>query len=136
MTKKAKTTKKTATKATTRNRIDWAKFFKLCQDGLTNQEVADRMGYTLDKNSDDPLKPIRAMRSRAQTVGVRIEGKLQKLHAPRSGSVEKKAKAKAAKPAKKPKAAKAAKRSSEKVIHALDRQMKEKAKENVEAATA
>lgn len=85
MTKKAKKAAKT-TKASTRRTLDWKKFFTLCERGLTNAEVAEQMGFKLDKDSDDALKPIRAMRSRAQTIGVRIDGKLTKLHAPKSGS--------------------------------------------------
>jgi hypothetical protein len=105
MTKSKKSANKARTRKQTRRSIDWKKFFKLCQNGLTNAELAEAMGYKLDKSSEDALKPIRAMRSRAQTVGIRIDGKLTKLRAPKSGT---KKPAKVAKPKKerKPKVAK------------------------------
>lgn len=87
-TKKAKTTK--------RNKIDWKLFFKLIQAGTSNEKIAERMGVRIDTKSADPYKPIRAMKSRAKTVGINIDGQLTKL---RVGKVKNAApKPKAAKP--------------------------------------
>src|SRR3954465_5932503 len=100
--------KKSARKAA-RNPINWTKLFTLVRKGLSNAEIAKAMGVKLDPKSPDSLKPVRAMVSRAKTVGVRIDGKMCRLHVPKDrnrSDAEPKAR-KVAKPAKQKPARKA-----------------------------
>ena len=73
----------TKTKKATRKHIDWQKFFTLVQNGTSHEDIAKKMGIKLDPKSPDPLKPIRALKSRAKTMGARINGEIRKLRVPK-----------------------------------------------------
>lgn len=84
--------KKQSTKK--RSNIDWKTFFSLVQHGHNNAHIANKLGIHIDKKSADPYKPIRAMKSRAKTVGVTINGETVKLKMSKAAKQKPKPKAK------------------------------------------
>src|SRR5689334_19948138 len=71
-----KTKKATTQKQRGRRRTDWALFLRLCNEGRTNEQIAERMGWPVSPKSKDAFKRVRAAKSLARTRGVKIAGKL------------------------------------------------------------
>lgn len=75
-----KTKTSTTKKHQKRQKTDWSLFFKLCKEGKSNEEIAAKLGWKLDPKSTDPTKRVRAAKSLARTKGIRVDGKLVRLH--------------------------------------------------------
>ena len=75
-----KSKKSATTKKTKRQRTDWALFFRLCKEGKDNEHIAKALGWHIDPKSADPYKRVRAAKSLARAKGIKVAGKLVRLH--------------------------------------------------------
>lgn len=63
-----------------RQKTNWALFFRLCKEGRSNEQIAKAVGWPIDPKSADPYKRVRASKSIARTAGIKVDGKLVRLH--------------------------------------------------------
>jgi hypothetical protein len=76
-----KKSKKSATqKKEKRQKTNWPLFFRLCNQGKDNEDIAKALGWHVDPKSADPYKRVRAAKSLARTKGIKVAGKLVRLH--------------------------------------------------------
>ena len=75
-----KKAKKSTSKKQKRQKTDWNLFFRLCRENKSNEQIAKALGWKTDPKSADPYKRVRAAKSLARTKGIKIDGKLVRLH--------------------------------------------------------
>src|SRR3954468_15260412 len=59
-----------------RQRTNWALFLRLCKEGKTNHQIAEKLGWETNPKSEDRWKRVRAAKSLARTKGIRVDGKV------------------------------------------------------------
>ena len=80
---------KKSAKKHSRQRSDWPLFFKHCNQGKDNEQIAKALGWKIDPKSADPFKRVRAAKSLARTKGFKVDGKLVRLYDRKLKGVEK-----------------------------------------------